>query len=716
MADTLESLAIEVLHNANGAANSINEITSSIRQMGNALSDVLPQLKGYSDAIKSIGKVKATGNNWGEQVQEALETNDKGIGANLQEVLDQEDVSFLSSLLNTIKEDFSGIWRAASRGLSSIPSKLSAVSKAAKSASQSVNSLAKASNKSSGALGKLAKSIGRIAFYRAIRSAIKAVTQAFQEGFEAAYTFSSGIAGEGNRFAKAVDNVRAAGNAMKGQLGSAFISLYAAVAPVIIAIINLITRLADAMSQLFSAFTGKTYLKAQVNAAGLADSMAGGAKAAKEWRNQLMGFDEINKLEAPGDGGGGGGGAAGSPFSFEDTPLDDWAMKIHDSLAAIELAAAGFALALGLILTLSGANIPLGLALIAVGVAGMIHALKEDWSTVDQSVARVLSAIMLTLGGAMLAVGALLAFSGANVPLGIGLMAAGAVSIATGVMIDWKALPHNVKTVLSDIMLAVGGALLALGLIITFATPSFSPLGLGLIIAGAASLAAAAAINWDWLSEMMHGKLGVITAIAGGALLALGLILTLCCPAALPLGIGLMIAGGLALGSVVAINWDAISSKIRSILNNILSIFTGFANTVKNIINGIINFIQNLLSAISRAISSIFSLRGASASIGVSVRGYASGGFPEDGLFFANHNELVGQFSNGKTAVANNQEIVEGIKQGVIDAMLTVGSSQGGGKNTEFVFQLNGKEFARAIYNDQRTVARERGMSLVTKA
>ena len=627
----------------------------------------------------------------------------------------------------------------------------------------SIRTMSNEAKKAKSPMETLMKSIGRIAFYRMIRSAIKAVTQAFQEGFEAAYTFSSGIAGEGNRFAKAVDNVKAAGNAMKGQLGSAFISLYAAVTPIIIAIINLITRLADAMSQLFAAFTGKTYLKAQVNAAGLADSMAGGAKAAKEWKNQLMGFDEINKLEAPGDGGGGGGGAAGSPFSFEDTPLDDWAMKIHDSLAAIELAAAGFALALGLILTLSGANIPLGLALIAVGVAGMIHALKEDWSTVDQSVARVLSAIMLTLGGAMLAVGALLAFSGANIPLGIGLMAAGTVSIATGVMIDWKALPHNVKTVLSDIMLAAGGALLALGLILTFATPSFSPLGLGLIIAGAASLAAAAAINWDWLSEMLTGKLGVITAIAGGALLALGLILALSCPAALPLGIGLMIAGGLALGAVAAINWDHITEKIKGILNNIsaafqekfgfifnaakefvegiknifkglsdfisgafagnwkkawdgiVSIFRGIANVIQSIVTMIIGFVQRIINAVSsaiRAVSSLFSLGGGGGgSMTAHFPSFASGGFPEDGLFFANHGEMVGQFSNGKTAVANNQEIVEGIKQGVIEAMLTVGSSRGGGKNTEFIFKLNGKDFARAIYNDQKAVSREFGTS-----
>lgn len=47
---------------------------------------------------------------------------------------------------------------------------------------------------------------------------------------------------------------------------------------------------------------------------------------------------------------------------------------------------------------------------------------------------------------------------------------------------------------------------------------------------------------------------------------------------------------------------------------------------------------------------------------------FQTGGFPEDGLFMANHSELVGRFSNGKTAVANNEQIVAGIASGVRDA------------------------------------------------
>ena len=43
-----------------------------------------------------------------------------------------------------------------------------------------------------------------------------------------------------------------------------------------------------------------------------------------------------------------------------------------------------------------------------------------------------------------------------------------------------------------------------------------------------------------------------------------------------------------------------------------------------------------------------------------------------DGLFMANHNELVGQFSNGRTAVANNEQIVDGIKYGVREAVAEI--------------------------------------------
>lgn len=62
------------------------------------------------------------------------------------------------------------------------------------------------------------------------------------------------------------------------------------------------------------------------------------------------------------------------------------------------------------------------------------------------------------------------------------------------------------------------------------------------------------------------------------------------------------------------------------------------------------------------------------------IKAYANGGMPEDGLFFANHKELVGKFSNGRTAVANNEMIVEGIKAGVYEAVAMAMSQYGSGQ------------------------------------
>lgn len=41
----------------------------------------------------------------------------------------------------------------------------------------------------------------------------------------------------------------------------------------------------------------------------------------------------------------------------------------------------------------------------------------------------------------------------------------------------------------------------------------------------------------------------------------------------------------------------------------------------------------------------------------VNIHRFANDCMPEDGLFFANHNELIDKFNDGNTAVANNLQI-----------------------------------------------------------
>lgn len=48
-----------------------------------------------------------------------------------------------------------------------------------------------------------------------------------------------------------------------------------------------------------------------------------------------------------------------------------------------------------------------------------------------------------------------------------------------------------------------------------------------------------------------------------------------------------------------------------------------------------------------------------------SMQFFASGGFPEDGTFRASHGEIMGRFDNGRTVVANNKQITDGISAAV---------------------------------------------------
>lgn len=100
---------------------------------------------------------------------------------------------------------------------------------------------------------------------------------------------------------------------------------------------------------------------------------------------------------------------------------------------------------------------------------------------------------MLLLGGALLVLGVILTFTGANIPLGIGLMVAGALSIVAPIAAKWDTLDQHTKDTIQGI-LGIGGILL---FIVGIALLCFGmiPLGIGLIIAGAAAVAYAVSLD-----------------------------------------------------------------------------------------------------------------------------------------------------------------------------------------------------------------------------
>ena len=92
------------------------------------------------------------------------------------------------------------------------------------------------------------------------------------------------------------------------------------------------------------------------------------------------------------------------------------------------------------------------------------------------------------------------------------------------------------------------------------------------------------------------------------------------------------------------------------------------------------------------------------ASSAIGAPAFATGGFPEDGMFYANSGELVGRFANGRTAVANNAQIIEGIENAVYRAMTAAQRGSGRGGKIELILdkQVVGRAFGDAIDSEKR--------------
>ena len=139
-------------------------------------------------------------------------------------------------------------------------------------------------------LSKFTSSLGRIAYYRLIRTAIKYVGQAFRDGLQAAYEFSkANQPADYAKLAGAMDGIKKAASTMSLQLGAAFGGLITAIAPVLIRIINLVTAAADAITRFFAVLNGSGYYKRAASGFEEVGASAGGA--GKQIKGLLASWD-----------------------------------------------------------------------------------------------------------------------------------------------------------------------------------------------------------------------------------------------------------------------------------------------------------------------------------------------------------------------------------------------------------------------------------------
>lgn len=297
------------------------------------------------------------------------------------------------------------------------------------------------------------------------------------------------------------------------------------------------------------------------------------AKAKKEATRWLAAFDELNlaakneedsdsEAESPLDNIGGvdGGAVAAAPWDGIDVG------KIDEKLAEIMLILGAALLAVGAILAFSGINIPLGITLMAIGALMMYTAIAEQWETLPAEIKARLLTILEIIGGVLIVVGVILCLTG-NIPLGIAFIIAGALLFVTAIALDWENLINNVDGALNALGLIIGAVIAVIGVVLL--VTGHIPLGIAALIAGIAIFGISAANVEDGeVPARVQELIETVLDMLGPALVVLGIIL--CVVGMLPLGVAAIVAGiGVFAIRNVTIS-DETMQHIRGFVNNVL--------------------------------------------------------------------------------------------------------------------------------------------------
>lgn len=451
----------------------------------------------------------------------------------------------------------------------------------------------------------------------------------------------------------------------------------------------------------------------------------------KEIKKTLAGFDDIQILSAntaDNTSGGLDSGLQGLGGDLGGTAPDGSAYveEIYKTLTAIMGIVALSLAAVGLILLFTG-HIGWGIGFIIAGAPTLNVTMAAASEFGYDGIINMLTTIMGIAGGALLALGIILLWIGGVVgmPIAIGMIIAGGALIGSAGAAQAAFAPDDIAVWLSLIMGIAGGALLALGVILCMV--GSIPMGVGMIIAGAVSLVFAVALNFDAVVEAIRGPIGAITAIVGGALLVLGIILC-ATGVALPLGIALIAAGAVALVTPIALNWDAIVdwikgawNAVKQFWNNYIApVFTAkwWADLGKKAINGLLGVIESglnwiidkinvFIGGLSSVVGFVGDLFGADWNIPkipkVSIPRLAQGAvIPPNREFLA----VLGDQKKGINIEAPLQTIVD-----AFNIALAQNGNVGG--NTEVVLEIDGRELGRAVVEQGDRENRRIGTRLV---
>lgn len=227
---------------------------------------------------------------------------------------------------SVLKSAASHMWSFAKSAMSNIP------------IVRSLRNIGEAAKNTGSKLKGAFSDIMRIVKYRAIRAMIKAITQAISEGMKNAYHYAVLT---GNQFATSMDTIATASLYAKNSLGALAMPIINLVAPAIDYVVDKFVSLINIINQTIASLTGQATWTRAIKTAkqwGEETEDAGGKakKAIDEYKNTILGIDEINPLNGVNDnggaGGGGGGGADdyGTMFETVETEASKWSTTLAE--------------------------------------------------------------------------------------------------------------------------------------------------------------------------------------------------------------------------------------------------------------------------------------------------------------------------------------------------------------------------------------------------
>ena len=704
----IQGLEFKIVANTDEATKKVDGLTESLGRLRKALSgfnaspvtDTLHDTQEQADKVddQKLSKLKETLSRVSAAAKKATSSFD-GLGKSPVnvDIVSDGAISELSSVTGRVNE--------ATRAFDRFKESLSGV----KTISGKVGSkLKEIVSGFSTKLRNLTKTVGRAIMYslmyNVIYTAFNLIRDDFSEGFNNLYQYSKEFSG---RFSQSLDSLATSALYLKNSLATAFAPLIDSLAPALDIIIGKVVTLLNLFAQLMAALSGQsTYTKAVKSATEFAESTGSAAAALKSF---TAGFDELNVFEKSG---GGGSAAAVPDYSsmFEEAKVNSGVAEVAEKIKAV------FGWIEDHLTLIKNLAIAVGAGFLAWKVASLF---TDSLKAISTAVLAISGAVLLVtsgldawnngvnwenligmLAGMGLIVGGL-AISFGAVGAAIGLIVGGLGLLAVGFkdVVDNGFNTENLVAIELGIM-AIGGAIAIL---------TANPIALlvaAIIGAGVAIVAHWEEIKAFFVNMWENVKLVASTVAEWFNTTVIIPVSTFFCNLGtniatfftnawtkvkttwsavkewfnvniiVPVQTGFntmcTAVGGFFSGlwdGIVGIfagagAWfqtnvvDAITTGFKSFVNTGLGIFEGFVNGVIGIINRLISWVNSAVGWLGISIPYM---------VEVTIPKLADGGFVDEGqLFIAREAgaEMVGSIGR-KTAVANNDQIVEGITAGV---------------------------------------------------